>query len=99
MTTTQSNDLTIAQTVAAAFDDDGQCWKTAAGVSFDDACMGLSPRRVIEIDLVRYEFDDGSVLTEGGGCWDFGFVDCMCWQGADHGRHQESCKQSPDYLS
>ena len=81
--------MTTAEKISALLHDDGQCWKTDDGRSFADL---VDEYRASESwrdghrtgDVVRYTFDDGSVLTEAGDGWDFGYPDCYCWEGVGH---------------
>lgn len=91
-------ELTVAQRIAVLFDDDGQCFETADGQTLDAVCRKAMGHRcpTIEGDSTRYVFEDESVIIATGPAWDFGVsTDCMCWAGADYGRHQDDCRQ-PD---
>ena len=73
---------TTAQTIAAKFD--GTEFTTADGEHFDEVCKGVGGVRFGCAEIYKYEFQDGSVLTVAGDAWDFGYEECMCWQGAGH---------------
>ncbi len=88
---TGAENMTTAENIANSFDNDGQCWEVD-GVTFTDACEAANPSRTVEFDKIRYEFPDDSVLTVCGDGWDHGFLGCMCWRDADHGRHGDECE-------
>ncbi len=80
---------TTAQKIAEQLHDDGQVWETDGGITFGRLVAEESSRadwrdgyRTGEV--VRYTFLDGSVITEAGAAWDFGYLDCFCWQGVGH---------------
>lgn len=81
--------MTIAEQIAAALGNDGQQWETRDGIAFatlmheQDANATWRDGWMVG-DVVRYEFRDGSVITEAGDAWDIGYPDCFCWQGAGH---------------
>lgn len=88
--------MTQAQTVAAIFGDDGQCWHIDEGedgvdiiqTSIDEMCERHGARREWRYghgtDTYRWVWADGSVLTMAGAAWDFGYQDCWCWDGTGH---------------
>lgn len=84
--------LTIAQKIAAALDNDGMQWRTRP----TDDSEPQTFEELIEAhggaslewrdgyrtgDTVRYSFSDGSMITVWGEAWDYGFADCFCWAG------------------
>ena len=86
---------TTAQRISDALGNDGQCWTTAGGITFDT--LVHSHRHLCEWrdgwhtgDVYRLTFLDGSIITVAGDAWDLGFSDCFCWEGAQN----EDCKSS-----
>jgi hypothetical protein len=66
---------TIAQQVAAQFDNDGQTWKDVEGRRLSEVCDKLAVSATQRSDghggyTYRYVFEDNSVLLEGPDCWD-----------------------------
>lgn len=95
-TQTKGQTMTTAQKIANRLNNNGQVWETKDGVSFSDLIAKAVPqidyRDGYGTDVIRYTFDDGSVITEAGAGWDFGYADCYCWQGAGH---TELCDMVP----
>lgn len=80
---------TIAETIAAALNDDGQNWRTSDGQTMDDLIDlhdGVLTWRDgwRTGDTVRANFSDGSCITMAGEAWDVGFPTCFCWAGIGH---------------
>ncbi|MHC4621928.1 MAG: hypothetical protein ACYTEQ_29670 [Planctomycetota bacterium] len=74
-------ELTLAQTVAARYDNDGQCWETDDGVQFDCMCRRLGATREWRDGyrvghVSRWVFPDESVLIDMESCWDHRAPDC-----------------------
>lgn len=66
---------TLAQQFANAMGNDGQRFKTPAGVKFADMLERVSPwgvhyQRLDNGDITRYQLADGSAILESRGCWD-----------------------------
>ena len=81
--------MNAAEKIAERLHDDGQCFETTEGISFADLVdteKGVTAWRdgYRVGHCARYSFPDGSIITEAGGAWDFGFPDCFCWRGAGH---------------
>lgn len=76
---------TTAQTIAARFGGDGQCWEDGSGRHISDVCGDETrSERHDGHEMDRFVFEDGSAITLAGGAWDFGYADCWCWRGAGH---------------
>lgn len=91
---------TQAERVSALYNNDGQVWEARAAGQIEDVAVepGQNMGDVLVMlnalaewrdgyrtgDTVRYTLPDGSVITESGGAWDYGYPDCFCWQGAGH---------------
>lgn len=75
--------MTIAETIATQFDNDGQCFE-ARGAELETMCKAHCSHLDRHGDATRYVFADGSVILIAGDGWDLGFRDCWCWNGAGH---------------
>ena len=80
---------TIAQKIAAQFNDDGSCFENSDGQRLEDVCASHANPWDKEYEKTRFTFDDGSILTIAGDGWDFGFSCCYGWEG---GGHQSGCE-------
>jgi hypothetical protein len=89
----EARSMTIAQQIAAALGNDGSEWRTrptddSDPVTFTElvARHGGSDVQWRDGwrtgDVCRHVFSDGSIITEAGSAWDFGFPACFCWAGA-----------------
>ena len=71
ITTAPSNNLTIAQSISARFDDDGQNWIDFAGVELEDVLDELTRRESDRLgEKARWELADGSAIVIAGDGWD-----------------------------
>jgi hypothetical protein len=73
---------TIAQKLAEKFSNDGTCWYNDEDESLEELAHNLAYKTQISDDKngVKWIFEDDSVITAFGGAWDFGYLDCWCWQ-------------------
>ena len=84
--------ISIAQQIAAALDNDGQCFRTRPtddreSMTFDDlveqhGSASIDWRDGFRTgDTYRLTFADESIITVAGSAWDIGFAACFCWEG------------------
>ena len=88
---------TIAQQVAREMGDDGTRFRSGrTGAPLDEVCEAADGcSTTVGYRALRWDFPDGSSIVVCGNAWDMGLLGgCACWEGADHGRHQESCPHS-----
>ena len=89
---------TIAEKIAAQFDDDGQCFTDSNGNDLETVCKSeMKSLWCIETedDTKKYKFKDNSILTVHGNGWDFGFDCCF---GLKSGNHSANCENGqPEY--
>ena len=76
--------MTTAQTIAAIFNNDGQCHDSDAG-SIYDLCKARGFAGASDADNQRWDFADGSCLILGSEAWDYGHDDtgCVCFASGD----------------
>ncbi len=83
--------MTIAKQISKELDNDGQKFETDDGRTLDYLCWMQHTRCYGQgIDVYRYVFPDGSVITVCGDAWDFGYAGCFCFQSVGH----EACRRS-----
>lgn len=79
---------TIAETISAQLNDDGQCWETSDGKTLEQLCAAASVRRDYRdshgTKVLVNRFSDDSSIVETGGGWDLGYPHCYCWRGVGH---------------
>ena len=81
-TCAQCNEMTIAQSIAAKFDNDGTVWETESADLYTECESHCHhPDQCWESESTRYTFDDGSSITMSGPAWDFGRPDCFHFAG------------------
>jgi hypothetical protein len=80
--------MTKAEKIAERYGNDGLSWYDADAIHLEEACHDYPHTCDQKDGIVRYTFNDGSVLTLAGGAWDFGYPNCFCWRG---GGHCEDC--------
>jgi hypothetical protein len=76
--------MTMAEKISERFKDDGQVFVDKDGKSIDDVCAVACDRSLTIGDCTRYTFSDDSIITVCTEAWDFGYPECMCWQGGGH---------------
>ena len=78
----EAQKLTDAGRFAEALGGDGQCFETDDGRDFRTVADGLGARRYEWKTCFGYEFRDASHIIVYDNCWDFGFDECDCMNGA-----------------
>ncbi len=100
--------MTIAEKIAAQFENDGQVLKSQAGDRIRDICRDKAHGiwKNPDSDSIRYEFADESAIVLAGDAWDIGIPGqefyCTCWPEAQRATHASSCqygKFHADYLA
>jgi len=82
-----SKTMTIADTISAHYNDDGQNWgEDDNGEDIYDMCARLGTVGAKDHDNTRFDFSDGSNLVLGTEAWDYGYpgAECCCWMACDH---------------
>ena len=72
--------MTTAETIAAAFDNDGTCWTNHDGQSLDEACFDAHGAVSRDGSLVRYRFPDDSAIVSAPGGWDIEGATPFSWR-------------------
>ena len=85
--------MTIAQQIAAKFNNDSFYAETEQGEKLEDMCYRLAANVTRRHGDASYDFQDGSTITIVNGMWDVGYRHCWCWVG---GGHDESCEGHTD---
>jgi hypothetical protein len=85
---------TLAEQFADALDNNGQMWRTRAGMEFADLLDYVSPagvhhQRIDEGEMTRHMLADGSAIVECGGCWDIEHSELRFWMATEDPNDEE----------
>ncbi len=75
--------MSTAETIAAAFDNDGSRWTSNGGQGLDEACFDALAAVSRDGSRIRYRFPDGSAIVSAPGGWDVEGSEPFSWRGVE----------------